>query len=433
MLVHHAPVLEAAEAMRSDDIDPSTYVERCLDRADAVEPTIRALVEEADRRERLRRSAADLESRYPDAESRPPLYGVPVGVKDIFHVDGLPTRANSDFPPEELAGPQAEAVTRLLAAGALVFAKTVTTEFAYYEPGPTRNPHDPDHTPGGSSSGSAAAVAAGACPLAIGSQTAGSVVRPAAFCGVVGFKPTFDRIPTDGVLPLAPSLDTVGVFAQDVAGAALAASVLCDDWDDAVDPDGPPTIGVPAEAYLDRASAVGRERFEDHVGALEDSGFDVVRVPALSSIDAVEERHAALMAAEAALAHHERYEAAGDRYSPVLSDLIEDGRDVAVGTLADARAGRRRLRERLGSLVADHGVDVWVAPAAPGPAPVGIDDTGDPVMNAPWTYAGVPAVTVPAGEVDGLPLGLQCVAAHGADERLLAWTEPIAEALRDLG
>ena len=445
VLVHPAPLAETAASLRSGDLDPSAYVERCLDRVDAVEPTIHTLVEEPDRRERLRRTASDLASRHPDVGSRPPLYGVPVGVKDIFHVDGLPTRANSGFPPEELAGPQAEAVSRLLGAGGLVFGKTVTTEFAYYEPGPTRNPHDPEHTPGGSSSGSAAAVAAGVCPLALGSQTAGSVVRPAAFCGVVGFKPTFDRIPTDGVLPLAPSLDTVGLFAQDVAGAGLAASVLCDGWDDAADPDsrptsdertttdGLPTLGVPADAYLDRASAVGRERFEEHVGALEDAGFEVVRAPALYEMDEVEERHGALMAAEAALVHHDRYEAHGDRYSPVLSDLIEDGRLVSDEALADARAGRGRLREQLGSLMDEHGVDVWVAPAAPGPAPEGIDDTGDPVMNAPWTYAGVPAVTVPAGEVDGLPLGLQCVAAHGDDERLLAWAAPIREALGERG
>ena len=433
VLVHTAPLAGTAEALNGGELAPGTYVDRCLDRADEVEPTIRALVEEADRRERLRRDAADLGSRYPDADGRPPLYGVPVGVKDIFHVDGFPTRANSGFPPEELSGPQAGAVTRLLEAGALVFAKTVTTEFAYYEPGPTRNPHDPDHTPGGSSSGSAAAVAAGVCPLALGSQTAGSVVRPAAFCGVVGFKPTFGRIPIDGVLPLAPSLDTVGLFTQDVAGAGLAASVLCDGWDATATPDGPPTLGVPDEAYLDRASPVGRERFEGQVDALDDAGYDVVRAPALADVDEVEERHGALMTAEAALVHHDRYEAHGDRYSRVLSDLIEDGRAVSVGTLADARAGRARLREDVEALMADHGVDVWVSPAAPGPAPEGIDDTGDPVMNAPWTYAGTPAVTVPAGEVDGLPLGLQCVAAHGADERLLAWAGRIADALYDRG
>ena len=429
MNVQSAPLAEAVRALRGGELDTTTYLDRCLDRIEAVDPEVRAFLDEPDREGRLRGEVSDLADRVPHGDDRPSLYGVPVGVKDIFHVDGLPTEANTDFPAEELAGPQAGVVSRLREAGALVLGKTVTTEFAYYEPGPTRNPHDLGHTPGGSSSGSAAAVAAGMCPLAIGSQTAGSTVRPAAFCGIVGFKPTYGRIPTDGVLPLAESLDTVGLFTADVGGARIAASVACDGWDDTVEPDGPPTLGVPDEAYLDRASTVGRDRFDEHVAALESAGFEVVHAPALADVDAVEERHRALMTAEAALAHAERYAAHPERYSAVLADLIEDGRAVPVADLADARVGRREVRERLEAHMAEAGVDVWVSPAAPGPAPEGIDDTGDPVMNAPWTYAGTPAVSVPAGSVDGLPLGLQCTAAGGADERLLAWAEPIAAAL----
>ena len=423
------PLAEAAAALNGGEREPSEYVERCLDRIEDVDPEVHAFVDEPDRRGRLQGEVADLDASVQAGADRPALYGVPVGVKDIFHVDGLPTRANTEFSPDELAGPQAGVVSRLREAGALVLGKTVTTEFAYYEPGPTRNPHDLGHTPGGSSSGSAAAVAAGMCPLAVGSQTAGSTIRPAAFCGIVAFKPTYDRIPIDGVLPLAESLDTVGLFTADVAGARIAASVACDGWKDTVEPEGLPTLGVPDESYLNRASSVGRERFEEHVETLASAGFEVVDAHGLDDVDEVEDRHGTLMAAEAALAHAERYAAHPERYSTVLADLIEDGRAASVSALADARVDRRRTRERLEAAMAGEGIDVWLSPAAPGPAPEGIDDTGDPVMNAPWTYAGMPAVSVPAGDVEGLPIGLQCTGAGGDDERLLAWAGAIEATL----
>src|SRR3970040_1828025 len=187
------------------------------------EAEVRAFVPEESRFERLRREAKALLSRFPDSGERPPMFGVLIGVKDIFRVGGFPTRAGSRLPAEVFEGPEAEPVKKLKAAGTLVLGKTVTTEFAYFAPGPTRNPHNLAHTPGGSSSGSAAAVAAGLAPLARGPQTIGSIVRPAAFCGVVGFKPSFGRISTEGVIPLSPSLDHVGFFTQDVAGAQQGA------------------------------------------------------------------------------------------------------------------------------------------------------------------------------------------------------------------
>ena len=427
-----APLAVTAAALREGRLDPVEHAEACCDRAATVDGAVRAFLDEPGRPDRLRREAADLLARFPHPADRPPLFGVPVGVKDIFHVDGFETRAGADLPPGALAGEEATAVTRLREAGALVFGKTVTTEFAYFEPGPTRNPHDPGHTPGGSSSGSAAAVAAGMVPLALGTQTAGSTIRPAAFCGVVGFKPTFGRVPTKGVLPLAPSVDTVGSFTQDVAGARLAASVLCDGWDEvaaAGNSDERPTLGVPADAYVERASAVAVERYEDQIDRLREAGYDVVHAPALGDVDAVLERHEALMAAEAARSHHDWFEAHGGRYSAVMAGLVRDGRERTDRELAEARAGRGELRGAVEALMAERGVDAWVAPAAPGPAPEGLDSTGDPVMNAPWTYAGMPAVSVPAGRVDGLPVGLQCVSAAGEDERLLSWAAGLADAV----
>ncbi|WP_134671574.1 amidase [Halorussus marinus] len=425
-----AGLTDAASALRTGDRDPLAYVDGLVDRAEAVEPTVRALVAESDRRERVTAAAAALRDRYPDPNDRPPLYGVPVGVKDIFHVDGFPTRAGSELPIAELTGAEAGVVSALRDAGAIVLGKTVTTEFAHFEPGPTRNPHDPDRTPGGSSSGSAAAVAAGETPLALGSQTIGSVIRPAAFCGIVGFKPSYGRVPIDGVIPLAESVDHVGAFARDVADVRAAAPVLCETWEPVETPD-EPVLGVPGDPYLAQASTVGRERFDAQVDTLERAGYEVRRADPFEDIDALNERHERLVAAEAALAHAEWFRDYEDRYAEGTAELVREGRSVGVGKLADARASRRDLRARLADVMNEEGIDVWLSPSAPGPAPAGIGDTGDPVMNLPWTHAGVPAISLPGDRADGLPVGLQCATAFGDDERLLAWAESLAAVLAD--
>ncbi|WP_137284673.1 amidase [Halorussus salinisoli] len=421
---------EAASALRTGRRDVVKYVERLHDRIESVEPTVHALVPEPGRSDRLTAEAAALRDRYPEPRDRPPLYGVPVGVKDIFHTRGLPTRAGSDLPISELTGAEGSAVAALRDAGALVLGKTVTTEFAYFEPGPTRNPHDPQHTPGGSSSGSAAAVAAGETPLALGTQTVGSTIRPAAFCGIVGFKPSYDRIPTDGVLPLAESVDHVGAFTRDVTGMRVAASVLCDDWE-TVATDDRPVLGVPTGPYLSQATEVGLDQFDAQVEALERAGYEVRRVRLFNDIDALNERHDRLVAAEAALAHAEWVDEYGDRYAAETADLVREGQSVTVEEVAAVRASRRDLRAEVAAVTAEEGVDVWISPAAPGPAPEGIDGTGDPVMNLPWTHAGVPAVSLPGGRVDGLPVGLQCVGSFMDDERLLARAQSIAAVLAE--
>ncbi|MFC6794107.1 amidase [Halobaculum halobium] len=422
----------------------TAYARTLRDRIDERDPDIRAWVDGGKPRSWLTAEADALRERYPRSNAepataadsvpeRPPLFGVPVGVKDIFHVDGLATRAGSELPPGALAGTEATAVRRLRAAGAIVAGKTHTTEFAYFAPAPTRNPHDLAHTPGGSSSGSAAAVASGTAPLALGTQTVGSVIRPAAFCGVVGFKPTRGRIPTDGVIPLSESVDHVGTFTRDVAGTTLAASILLDGWN-GERPTGSAdhvTLGVPNGSYLDQASDVGREAFERALDALADAGYDLVRVEAIPEIDEVNDRHNTLVAAEAALAHGEWYDRYPDRYAEATSELIQDGRDTPVSALVRGRRGRDALCDSLASTAADRDIDAWIAPAAPGPAPEGIGDTGDPVLNLPWTHAGLPTVGVPAGDVDGLPVGVQVAAGFDEDERLLAWADGIAEAVEN--
>ena len=428
-MIDREPLGVAVDALRFGKTTPLDYLDRLRDRIDRHEDEVRAFVSEPEW-ERLEREARVLPERFPDPESRPPLYGIPVGVKDIFHVEGMETHAGSELPPDVLTGPEAASVSRVREAGALVLGKTVTTEFAYFDPGPTRNPHDPDHTPGGSSSGSAAAVAAGYCPLALGTQTIGSVNRPAAFCGVVGVKPSYGRVSTDGVVPVAPSVDTVGWFTQDVAGARLAGGILCSDWRAEDRPGRSPRVGAVTGPYLEQAEEPGRAHFEDRVAALADAGLHVERIDPFADLEELNRRHKRLVAAETALAHADWYPEFGDTYSRTLTDLIEEGRTVPTEELANARAGRRALRSRLHEQMDDRGLDVLVSPAAPGPAPAGLDSTGDPIMNLPWTHAGVPTVTLPAGRsAHGLPMGVQCTARFGHDEWLLAWCGELEPAL----
>lgn len=430
-LTKRIPLVAEAAALRDGSRDVVAGAARVCDRIGEVDPVVRAFVPEPGRRERLLAQARAVAERWPDPVSRPALYGVCVGVKDVVRVDGLPTRAGSALPPEVLAGAQASAVDRLRAAGALVAGKTVTAEFAVSAPGPTRNPHDLAHTPGGSSSGSAAAVAAGMVPLAVGTQTVGSMIRPAAFCGVVGFKPGYGRIPVDGVIPNAPSLDALGVFASDVAGAALAASVLCDGWDQAGPPTGPPVLGVPDGAYLERAEPEALEAFEAQVELLRAAGLEVRRVPVMADFERIVADLFSVNRYETAAVHAEWYARFGALYREQTVAAIREGRAVVRDRYEAAQRARRDLRDRITAVLADEGVDAWITPSAPGPAPRGLGSTGNAIMSLPWSSTGLPSLSVPAGRAPtgGLPLGLQCVARPGADERLLRWGSEVERAL----
>ncbi|MFH8379856.1 amidase [Kitasatospora sp. NPDC018058] len=410
----------AAAGLRSGAPGLTEHVDRLCALVERVDPLIQAFVPEPGRHGRLRARARELAARYPEPAGRPPLYGVAVGVKDIVHVDGLPTHGGSALPPGVLAGPQAVVVDRLLAAGAMVAGKTVTAEFAASAPGPTRNPHHPGHTPGGSSSGSAAAVAAGLVPLAIGTQTVGSVIRPAAYCGVVGFRPTYGRIPIAGVIPNAPSFDTLGVFTADLAGAALAASLLCDDWRTGATTD-PPVLGVPDGSYLERAEPAALRAFEGWVERLERAGLTVRRVPLFPDFAEVTRQLQNVNRFELARSHADWFARFGGLYRPETVASIRVGQGVAAEDRAAALQFRQRLREQVAAATAEAGVDLWLAPSATGGAPEGLHSTGDAVMSLPWSFLGLPALSLPAGRTAaGLPLGLQVIGAAGGDERLLA-------------
>jgi Asp-tRNA(Asn)/Glu-tRNA(Gln) amidotransferase A subunit family amidase len=396
------------------------------------ETHVLAFVPEVGRFQRLRREALVLLDRYPSKKSRPPLFGILVGVKDMIRVEGFPTGAGSQLPPEVLQGPEAECVTRLRQAGALILGRTQTSEFAYSAPTPTRNPHHPDHTPGGSSSGSAAAVAAGLCPVALGTQTTGSIIRPAAFCGVVGFKPSYDRVSRVGVIPLAPSIDHVGFFTPDVIGAALIASLLCDNWQPQDVLPRSPVLGIPDGPYLAHASDEGRSHFQAVCRRLALAGYRIRSVPAMPDFEDIVARHNLVLDAEAARIHAEWFADYGERYRPETAEMIRRGQVVTADALSRARDGCSKLRVEMMELMDAFGLDLWLSPAAPGPAPKGLDHTGDAIMCLPWTHSGLPALNLPAGKnSDGLPLGLQVAARWYADEELLAWSRALEQALQN--
>src|SRR6266581_1942914 len=433
MLISPAPLAPTVATLRSGQLDLLTYIDEVCNRIDAAEPLIHALLPEQDRRQRLLTEAGALQKRFPEPASRPPLYGVLLGVKDIFRVAGFPTQAGSQLPAELFDGPEAACVTLLRNAGALILGKTISAEFAWIEPGPTRNPHNLDHTPGGSSSGSAATVAAGFCPLALGSQTIGSTIRPAAFCGIVGFKPTYGRIPTTGLIKCSESVDHVGYFTQDVAGIALVASLLCSDWRPAA-AETLPVLGVPEGPYLAQASPEALDAFEKHLILLQKAGYAVRRVAAFSDIETINHLHSRMVVAEMAQVHVSWFAQYESLYRPRTAAALREGQTVGAEELARARDGRALFRAEVASLMAQTGIDLWVCPAAPGPAPEGLDSTGSPIMNLPWTYVGMPAITVPAGRAaNGLPLGLQCVGAIMTDEYLLECVAPLAEILTSPG
>lgn len=400
MFTADASLAPAVLALHDGALDLREYLKGLCDRIDTVEPEVRALLPEPGRRERLLAAAG---------AAGGPLAGVPVAVKDIYRVDGFPTRAGTMVPLDGFDGPEASAVTRLRARGALILGKSVTTEFAMLAPGATRNPHDTGRTPGGSSSGSAAAVAAGFCPLALGTQTVGSMIRPAAFCGVVGFKPSYGRVPLDGVVPVSPSADTVGLFTQDLAGMELAAAALIGDWEPAT-VEGPPRVAVPDGPYLDEAKPVARRPLK---------GMRRVRAFDWKSI---RQAQWDVVLAEFAASHADRFPRYASLYRPGTARLLDRGRGIDAAAVEAGRASMAALRVHLHALMDDEGIDVWASPAARGKAPKGQDATGDPALNLPWSHAGLPTVTIPARPArGGMPIGLQLSARFGDDEKLLAW------------
>jgi len=418
----------------SGKLNLKEYVDSLFKRIESKEPEIQALIPGTYETQRIDDEIASLSEKYPNPSERPPLFGVPVGIKDIFRIDGFPTRCGSSLPSDLFEGPQAECVSRLKKAGAFMMAKTVTTEFAFNAPGPTRNPHKPKHTPGGSSSGSAAGTSCGFFPLALGSQTVGSVIRPAAFCGVVGFKPSSGRIPITGVIPYSVSADHVGIFTGDTSAIDIIMSVVADNWQKHDDDPLPGSIvlGVPEGPYLKRATQNGRAFFEKHVARIKRGGFHIKRISAFEDFNRVEKNHRRLIAGEMARYHAPWFEAQKNLYRPVTLEQIEKGFHVSDDEIEDLQIEQHRLRYGIEERMTREAIDFWICPPAIDHAPRGLKSTGDAVMNLPWTSAGLPAITVPAGKDKlGLPHGVQIAGRFMEDEKLVPIAEKFFEILKD--
>lgn len=414
---------EAARAIRDGTLSATALVEESLARIDALDKALQAWVH-VDREGALA-TARERDAEARDGRWRGALHGMPVGVKDIFHVAGHPTRAGSR--PFAHSRPTADApsVARLRAAGAIVLGKTHTTEFAYRDPAPTRNPWNHGHTPGGSSSGSGAAVAARMVPLALGTQTVGSTLRPAAYCGVVGLKATHGLVPTDGVIPLAWSLDHVGVICRSVADAALALGVLAGRAVERLET-GPPRVALAAE-LVDRATPELAAHIRDAARRFAAAGATVteIRLPAEFA-----ELHAAgqvILEVEAAAYHAPTFARHEADYGKGIAELIRLGLARAATDYVIADRARGAFRAAVTPVLAAH--EALLSPTAPGPAPAGLGWTGDATLCAPWSSAGIPSISLPSG-VDGagLPLAIQLVQAQGGEARLLgtaSWCERV--------
>jgi Asp-tRNA(Asn)/Glu-tRNA(Gln) amidotransferase A subunit family amidase len=424
--------VELSRAFRNGEISAEDFVSSLRSHFDAREPSIQAFLPEVNRFERLQKEAEALTKRFPDLEHHPALFGTLVGVKDIFNAAGFVTQAGSRLPAEELQGSEAESVTRLRNAGALILGKTVTTEFAYFTPGPTRNPHNLEHTPGGSSSGSAAAVGAGLCSLALGTQTIGSLIRPAAFCGTFALKPTFERISRAGVIPLSPSFDHIGFFLPDTQMAYDVARVLYRDWQEVSAPERP-ILGIPEGPYLACASDTALARFHTICRSLAEAGYELRRVPVMADYPEIQNRHDVIMSFDAAQIHKEWFAKYESLYSSKFSDLIHRGQKITQSQYEEACLARDQFKDQMTRVMDENQIDLWICPPTVGPAPKGLDSTGDPVMCLPWTQIGFPAVNLPAGKnEEGLPMGLQVVAKWYLDEALLSWSALLEKTVSNL-
>ncbi|MFF5302076.1 amidase family protein [Streptomyces sp. NPDC013161] len=395
--------------------DVAQNIRTSLKRIAETDTAVEAFEEEPDRDGRL--------ARIPEDNSGP-LRGATLGVKDIFSVDGLPTTGGSALDPREFAGPEASTVTLLRRAGATVVGKTKTAEFACVHPPSTRNPHDLRRTPGGSSSGSAAAVATGAVTLATGTQTIGSVIRPASYCGVAGFKTTQGGVPLDGVIPCAPSYDSFGLFATSVSGLALGASVLFEEER----PIGRnPVIAVPAREYLTQATETANEVFGAAVRDLAEAGLDILHTDLAADIAVLSRTQRVIFDAEFARAHEDRFRRHGSLLGAGTTEVIRRGLALPERAYAAAVDELAEQRSAFDARMEQEGIDLVVAPAATDVAPLGLSSTGSPVMSLPWSHFGLPCVTMPLPRgVGELPLGLQLVGRRHTDLRLLRWAAEVA-------
>lgn len=399
-------VAETARRVREREVSPVLLAQSLLDRIEALDPEVCAWV--SIDRQRVLNEAGAREQQLEAGGPLGPLHGVPIGVKDIFMTEGQPTGMGSVIFDGHVHDRDAAAVANLRRAGAVILGKTVTTEFATFDPGPTRNPWNLEHTPGGSSSGSAAAVAAGMCPGATGTQTVASIGRPAVYCGIVGLMPTAARVSKRDVFPVSWSLDHVGAFGRTVDDVALMLEGMADDPIESSGR-GQFRIGVVREFFEDNTDP---EPWELHRGLLErlrstDAEIIDLALPDIFSLALPTLR--TIMRAELAAAHQSLHARYAEQYGTKIRGLIEAGMLVSSTDYIRAGRVRRRFQEAMSGLFAS--CDAILSPGAVGPAPEGLDHTGSPILSAPWSLADFPTLSLPHGlDASGMPVGVQLTA-----------------------
>ena len=434
-------VVDAAAQIREGSLSPVALAESLLARVDALDGDLQAWV--TIDREAVLNTARQREAEVRQGGPLGLIHGVPVGLKDIFYTAGMLTacgsRVYADFVPDF----DATSVAKIKAAGGIVLGKAVTTEFATSDPSPTHNPWNLEHTPGGSSSGSSAAVAARMVPAALGSQTGGSTCRPAAYNGIVGLKPTYGRISRYGVVPVSWSLDHVGILTRTVADAALMLAVLSGEDDNdpgslrhpvpdfsaqMAETNRPPRIGLVRQYYQDYATPEIWAHTESVANTLAEAGADVVELPLPESFAQVHSFQRIVMNVDCAGFHEANHRIRAADYGPRIRAGIEMGLIIPPTTYLKAQRLRRQFRADMGEMAAR--VDVVMTPATPAPAPKDLNTTGDAAFQVPWTAAGLPTVTVPTGLSDlGMPMAVQFGGPWAEEGRVLGaaqWCERIA-------
>ncbi|MGQ4808133.1 putative amidase AmiD [Candidatus Entotheonellaceae bacterium PAL068K] len=440
--LHTLGLAELVALVRQRDVSPVAIAEDCLKRIDTLEPRLQAWVT-LDRQGAIE-AAKRCEQRIQRREEVGLLAGAPVGLKDIFYTAGLLTTAGSQVYADFVPDYDATSVVRLKEAGATIMGKAVTTEFATSDPSPTRNPWNTAHTPGGSSSGSAVAVSARMIPAALGSQTGGSTLRPAAYTGIIGLKASYGRISRYGVIPVSWCLDHVGILVRSVADAATLLQAIA--GPDPHDPgaltepvgayttavqqaDTPPRIGVLHGYFADHAEAETRQHTDAVAQKLARAGAVVQDVALPPSFGSVLAAQRLIMKVEMAAFHADMFMTQRHRYRPKIRESIESGLVTPGVDYLRAQRLRRLFQDEVSDMF--QAVDVLLTPATPAPAPRDRSTTGDASFQAPWTYAGVPAMALPSGlSESGMPLGIQLIAPRLQEECLLRaarWCEAALE------
>jgi Asp-tRNA(Asn)/Glu-tRNA(Gln) amidotransferase A subunit family amidase len=422
---------EAAEAIKGRRVSPVDLVEQCFAAMDQWEKHVHAWVFVD--REYAMAEAKRLTDELQKNQYRGPLHGIPLGIKDIFDVYDWPTACGSKRWANSIARQDAPVIAALRTAGAIFLGKTVTTQYASFDPPVTKNPWNLKHTPGGSSSGSAVAVSTGMCLGALGSQTGGSICRPASYCGIAGLKPTYGLVPLEGIMPLAHSMDHPGPMAQNVMDLALLMRAMHQYepyWgvnyaEAAAVPASRPRFGRVRQLFEERADDSVREMMDDIVHLFNESGASVQEVALPIQFSDVVSQHRIVMAVEAAQYHESRFRRHPEDYAPRITQLLEEGLACSGPEYARAKDHQRRLKGDMQELFTNT-APILISPATTGPAPLS-DTTGDPAFNSPWSYTGLPTISIQTGYfADGLPLAIQLIGGEATEATLFsfaAWCE----------